>query len=537
MRTEDSFTRNQSWQASLDQRLIKRITRPLIQPGTIERQLPRRLFERTQQMTGRLPLLTGLLQRWRPAGDLRIGASQQTFLGPGPRRSAQGKFQPRQPFAMDSEGLAVKTGVLTGPPAAETVQRSQIKGGGQRPVIKPVRKQALDSRQESPRSPDESQPTAGITQQPPGIQRHNDKLPGRNHHRGNTGLQIADNPAEPINRSQTISLPSKSVGEGAAVKPLPADYNRRSANSKPPVFFKGSVPQPQFAFNDPPGSRRAPKPTTGTGQPPTQPRGRLTGAAGISSSVTLGQKHDAGRPAQQVAAQKGALAPPEMPDSARVVVSPLPTNRQHISNTGGQLFLKRSGQQPPAFSGDSGRSMKKGQDPTTSIPRKTGTQGAVDTAILNVKPGLSMVQHQRAVNGEAAATVTIPIHRQPIAKSKPKAITGSGIGMIWRKGGNDSYPDNPLSANIKAAPQALPALNSGPTGEPMLFRAAARIPAERARVEPGPEESIESTRSPAETGRNEAAGIDLTKIAQQVSRLISRKLSIGLERRGIGRWP
>jgi hypothetical protein len=504
MHTNDSLKANLSWQDDLNQDLLKRLTRPLVQPGITERKFPQGLFKRTEKMTGRLPLLAGLLQRWGPAEDLRTGTSRQTFLGPAPRRSATGIFQSWQPNPMYSLGPTVTSGGLTAKPITGKIQRSQTK--------------------ESGLAPSNQHPV--------------DNLPGSLHHRDDTVGRIADSLSGPIMRLKATAHRPKPPAKTTAVIAQPPEYNRRDADSSQPLLFKKRTPQPRIASKDLPAATPSPTPTPGEPLPSTRrPHSGQEGLADISSSGTLEQKHHAGLAAQQGATREDEMVSPRFPDPDRAVVTPLATPRQLISRTPGQLFLKRSDRQPQAYTGNSGSIMKRGQDTTTARPAKTVANGVVDSAIHSSWPGVSMVQRQQAINRETSSTAAVSNHNLPNAETKPKAASGPAIGLVWRKSSNESRSGNPSPANVQIRPEAISGLNPGPVGDPMLFRAVERRPAERAGFIPDIEERVESTPSPTETGSNGAAGIDLTKIAQRVSRHISRQLAIGLERRGIGRWP
>jgi hypothetical protein len=70
----------------------------------------------------------------------------------------------------------------------------------------------------------------------------------------------------------------------------------------------------------------------------------------------------------------------------------------------------------------------------------------------------------------------------------------------------------------------------------MIFRRTASAVSVPVREIPGRVRPTERTHQPDHSDSEAAAGLDITQIAQEVSRLIARQLRVGLERRGIGKW-
>ena len=435
MHPKDRTTNNQTWQANLDQRLARRLTRPLVQPGVIGRRLPQDLLARMQRMTARLPLLPGLLRRWSPAGDLQTGPLRPTFLSPPAQRPPTTNLQGPRPFATDSDRSAADTGSLVGHQFAEKVQRPPTKAGGPKLFNKQMSKQVLVARQDSYRSGNESKPTAGTAPQPAEIQSNFANGPGSNHPGGHPRRRVADRPAEPIIQSKAISAPAKPLEKGAKINSRSADHQPHRTDVKSPVFFKKST------------------------------------------------------------------------------------------------------RQAMVFSGGYSRSTTKSKEPSVPGPTGIGTRDAVGTTTPNNNFDVSIRQPRPAANRGLLPSPPAAISSQPTAKDEPKAFAGSGIQLVWRKSRNDPPPGSHFSAGTQTGLQTPSSLNIGPAGDRLLSTAPPRTSADRARAAPGPQQSSESIQPIAENESNEAAEIDLPKLARQVSRLISRQLLVGLERRGIGRWP
>jgi hypothetical protein len=280
-----------------------------------------------------------------------------------------------------------------------------------------------------------------------------------------------------------------------------------------------------------------PKSKTKTATESDQPMGRLVDVTGINNSGTLKQKHHLHRSAQPIAEHRAGFPQHKKPGNPQVTVSPVTANRQPISNMGQQLFSKKSPQQLMSFYGGSPRSQKEGKDTTTSRPIRIATQNAVDTTTLNNDLGVSILQPQRIAGGGVVTSTETPSYGHSIDKNEFKAITGPAIQLIWRKSNLDLHAGNPVSAGIKTDPQ-VPSnnLNINNAGGHLLFTAPESASADRPAVTPGLQDSSEFNQPLTVADWNEAAGINLPKLAQQVSRLISRQLLVGLERRGIGKW-
>jgi hypothetical protein len=67
---EEQATAEQSWQEALDPGLTQRLLRPVVQPGLNRSQMAGAIQARSQGLTGRLPLLGQVVQRYRMAEDL-----------------------------------------------------------------------------------------------------------------------------------------------------------------------------------------------------------------------------------------------------------------------------------------------------------------------------------------------------------------------------------------------------------------------------------------------------------------------------------
>ena len=65
------MTQPQTWQESLNPQLAQRLIRPLVQPGVINTQIARKIIERSQRFTNRLPLLAN--RRWASVNSLQSG--------------------------------------------------------------------------------------------------------------------------------------------------------------------------------------------------------------------------------------------------------------------------------------------------------------------------------------------------------------------------------------------------------------------------------------------------------------------------------
>jgi hypothetical protein len=70
---EEQATAEQSWQEALDPRLTQRLLRPAVQPGLARSQLAGAILARSQRLTGRLPLLGQVVQRYRTGEYLAAG--------------------------------------------------------------------------------------------------------------------------------------------------------------------------------------------------------------------------------------------------------------------------------------------------------------------------------------------------------------------------------------------------------------------------------------------------------------------------------
>jgi hypothetical protein len=78
----EQVTAEQSWQEALDLPLTQRLLRPAVQPGLARSQLAGAILARSQRLTGHLPLLGQVVQRYRTAEDLAAGQVPIVYARP-----------------------------------------------------------------------------------------------------------------------------------------------------------------------------------------------------------------------------------------------------------------------------------------------------------------------------------------------------------------------------------------------------------------------------------------------------------------------
>lgn len=346
---------------------------------------------------------------------------------------------------------------------------------------------------------------------------------------GNMRLHRAASQTEAIDKKQTSPHPLSPASKAANVHPGSIRYQYRRTDKKLPVVSKTDGRVPVRASNEPPAQGMAVKPTAATGPPPP-PGGSLASPAGIPGNDTLPLKQQADRPAWKAAAQREALVSSDLSDHARVVVSPSASTGWPLSSIGRQLFFKRRATQPRGFPESRGWSLNRQASKPASGPVISGSPQAAATA-LNAKTEASTLPSQTALASSRAT-----LRPESPVSYQPGVFQGSETQLIWRQRSDEASPDRPYTVTSITDPRGFAVSNPEPGGDRTLFRTTARVSTGSIREIPALDQQIERTRSPENTESGVAAGIDIPKIAQQVSRLISRQLLVGLERRGIGRW-
>ena len=108
--------------------------------------------------------------------------------------------------------------------------------------------------------------------------------------------------------------------------------------------------------------------------------------------------------------------------------------------------------------------------------------------------------------------------------------------MVWRKSTIESSASSLFSAGTSAGAKTSLPLTINPAGGSVLSMARQTTTSSGPAVEPGTSEGSESPIPIGEKGPGQSNEMDLQQLAEQVSRLIFRKLAVERERRGIGRW-
>ena len=131
-----------------------------------------------------------------------------------------------------------------------------------------------------------------------------------------------------------------------------------------------------------------------------------------------------------------------------------------------------------------------------------------------------------ADRSQASVTVQIPAGLTRLPKPD----------MVWRKSTIESSASNLFSAGTSAGAKTSLPLTINSAGGGVLSMARQTTTAASPAVEPGTSEGCESPIPIREKGPEQSNEMDLQQLAEQVSRLIFRKLVVERERRGIGRW-
>ncbi len=131
-----------------------------------------------------------------------------------------------------------------------------------------------------------------------------------------------------------------------------------------------------------------------------------------------------------------------------------------------------------------------------------------------------------ADRGRASVRVQIPSYLSPMPKPD----------MVWRKSTIESSASNLFSAGTSVGAKTSLPLTINSAGGSVLSMARQTTTAASPAVEPGTPEGSESPIPIGEKGPEHSNEMDLQQLAEQVSRLIFRKLVVERERRGIGRW-